>query len=222
MKKRVALICAVALCLTIFCVNIPAVASTPVPPTDKPIGIAINGEDIDCSSAPPQIINGKVMVPIEIIEKFCGARVDYCSTFNMVFVDYPIDYSAFDDTNNTVTLEQEKAIAWEWINRFCKSGHSVGSKDIDVLEKELQQTNSLLLGLKQWGTLNEYKLLREKLIDTTSHLSRAFFYKIESTYYDLPESALYTTKSATEAGLAYNSLLEVRAEIDSLKKQGLL
>ncbi len=214
MKKFISgfLCCAMLCSICIFASNLFA---------NQPIDLVVDHKVIQCD-VPPQIINGRVMVPARYVAESLGAEVEWSEKYNTVFV-YSNKKSSNQSQSQTSQSQQVEKIAY-----FYQKMQTVSNSVTNILENhpseqdlnnQIEYLKSLDRELTAWGTLDEYKEIKRLYIQCVNQLGISLVHT---------RSAI-SNNQASEYTLARNYMLkyadtalQIKAEIESLKLKGLL
>lgn len=188
---------------------------------DSPIKLFIDGEIIQCD-VPPQIINGRVMVPARFVAEPLGARVEWDERSQTVLVlSKAYDNSFGKPQASATTIDQEKHEV------YAKISHADAtiSKAIDKYSsKDYQPAIDELIALERewvsWGTLDEYTHIKELYLKAIRSLGHACINK--RTADNSVNAYQYNLKVKSYLNIYESTLPAIQAEITSLQKKGYL
>ncbi len=217
MKKFISgfLCCAVLCSICIFASNSLA---------NQPIYLVIDHNTIQCD-VPPQIINGRVMVPARYVAEALGAEVEWSDKRNTVFI-HSKNTTHGQTTQPIQSVQQQQVIELAtYIKKVDMSIDSTlevldNSPTVNDLNKQIKSLSALEEELIAWGTLDEYKEIKRLYIQYINQMGKALIYARSAlSGYDfevnsrLAEDYIYKYKATG---------LQINAELDSLKLKGLL
>jgi hypothetical protein len=188
---------------------------------DSPIKLFIDGEIIQCD-VPPQIINGRVMVPARFVAEPLGARVEWDERSQTVLVlSKAYDNSFGKPQASATTIDQEKHEVYAKISH----ADTIISKAIDKYSsKDYQPAIDELIALERewtsWGTLDEYNRLKELYLQAIRSLGYACINK--RTADNGVNAYQYNLKAKSYLNIYEGTLPAIQAEITSLQKKGYL
>lgn len=148
----------------------------------SPIKLVINGKDIICDT-PPQMINGRVMVPARFVAENLNASVSWDGTSQTVNI---ASNGAVSNTiQSTVRVNPDKAEflalskeADALIEEYgSKLNGSISESDSDSINTELK---AMADKFNQWGELYPYPTIKTLYFATFKDLSLACFCKATS------------------------------------------
>jgi len=189
---------------------------------NSPISLIIDGQNIQCD-VPPQIINGRVMVPARFVAEPLGARVEWSERSQAVMImspEYERTMSA-PDTSAT-TIDQEK---YEVQTKISHT-NAVMDKAIGEFydEKNYQAAIDELIALEHewisWGTLDEYTHIKELYLQAIRSLGYACINK--RTADNGVNAYQHNMEAKSYLDIYEGTLPAIQAEISSLKKKGYL
>ncbi len=224
MKKFISgfLCCAVLCSVCIFASNLFA---------NQPIDLVVDHKVIQCD-VPPQIINGRVMVPARYVAEALGAEVEWSEKYNTVFIYSNKKPSA--QATQTVQEQQLEKLKYFYqkVQAAAGSTADVLNNTVNALEKDkhypvnqeltnqIEYLKSLDGELTSWGTLDEYKEIKRLFIQAVNQMGNCLIYT---------RSAISNNYSQTDLNIANSYMLkyqdtarQTKAEIESLKLKGLL
>ena len=188
---------------------------------DSPIKLFIDGEIIQCD-VPPQIINGRVMVPARFVAEPLGARVEWDERSQTVLVlSKAYDNSFGKPQASATTIDQEKHEVYAKISH----ADTTISKAIDKYSsKDYQPAIDELIALERewvsWGTLDEYTHIKELYLKAIRSLGYACINK--RTADNGVNAYQYNLKVKSYLNIYESTLPAIQAEITSLQKKGYL
>lgn len=129
------------------------IASVPVAFAEDVIHLVVNGQEIVFPDAPPQMINGRVMVPARPLAEALGAKVEWDEANQAVIVTKPepVAQTPAPPPQPPVFYEQDgKVWVYTWplreviYSRF--PGHSVGLSEsgVDLDRKPFVRCDSIM------------------------------------------------------------------------------
>ncbi len=216
MKKFISgfLCCAVLCSICIFASNSLA---------NQPIYLVIDHNTIQCD-VPPQIINGRVMVPARYVAEALGAEVEWSDKYNTVFI-HSKNTTHGQTTQPIQSVQQQQVIL---INSYYNKLKSTSKSLVVVLENpnredlnaQIKYLTSLENELTTWGTLDEYKEIKRLYLQCVNQMGKALIYTRGAIS---SNSSPMDYKMATDYMYRYHdTVLQINAELDSLKLKGLL
>jgi hypothetical protein len=187
----------------------------------SPIKLFIDGEIIQCD-VPPQIINGRVMVPARFVAEPLGARVEWDERSQTVLVlSKAYDNSFGKPQASATTIDQEKHEV------YAKISHTDATitKAIDkYADKDYQPAIDELIALEHewtsWGTLDEYTHIKELYLQAIRSLGYACINK--RTADNGVNAYQHNMEAKSYLDIYEGTLPAIQAEITSLKKKGYL
>ncbi len=189
---------------------------------DSPIKLFIDGEIIQCD-VPPQIINGRVMVPARFVAEPLGARVEWDERSQTVLVlSKAYDNSFGKPQASATTIDQEK---YEVQTKISHT-NAVMDKAIGEFydEKNYQAAIDELIALEHewisWGTLDEYTHIKELYLQAIRSLGYACINK--RTADNGVNAYQHNMEAKSYLDIYEGTLPAIQAEISSLKKKGYL
>jgi len=188
---------------------------------DSPIKLFIDGEIIQCD-VPPQIINGRVMVPARFVAEPLGARVEWDERSQTVLVlSKAYDNSFGKPQASATTIDQEKHEVYAKISH----ADTTISKAIDKYSsKDYQPAIDELIALERewvsWGTLDEYTHIKELYLKAIRSLGHACINK--RTADNSVNAYQYNMEAKSYLDIYEGTLPAIQAEITSLQKKGYL
>ncbi len=187
---------------------------------DSPIKLIVNGQLIQCD-VPPQIINGRVMVPARFVAEPLGASVVWDEGGRTVIISSPSYQNAFNQSNTTATtIDEEKREVWAKATRTDIVMERAIIKFYD--EKNYQEAIDDLKELEHewlvWGTLDEYNRLKELYLQAIRSLGLNFIHKRSV----INGVDVYNNSREVQAYKEFyeGTLNAIQAEIMSLQKKG--
>lgn len=187
----------------------------------SPIKLFIDGEIIQCD-VPPQIINGRVMVPARFVAEPLGARVEWDERSQTVLVlSKAYDNSFGKPQASATTIDQEKHEVYAKISH----ADTTISKAIDKYSsKDYQPAIDELIALERewvsWGTLDEYTHIKELYLQAIRSLGYACINK--RTADDGVNAYQHNMEAKSYLDIYEGTLPAIQAEITSLQKKGYL
>ena len=187
----------------------------------SPIKLFIDGEIIQCD-VPPQIINGRVMVPARFVAEPLGARVEWDERSQTVLVlSKAYDNSFGKPQASATTIDQEKHEVYAKISH----ADTTISKAIDKYSsKDYQPAIDELIALERewvsWGTLDEYTHIKELYLKAIRSLGHACINK--RTADNSVNAYQYNMEAKSCLDIYEGTLPAIQAEITSLQKKGYL
>jgi hypothetical protein len=187
----------------------------------SPIKLFIDGEIIQCD-VPPQIINGRVMVPARFVAEPLGARVEWDERSQTVLVlSKAYDNSFGKPQASATTIDQEKHEVYAKISH----ADTTISKAIDKYSsKDYQPAIDELIALEHewvsWGTLDEYTHIKELYLKAIRSLGHACINK--RTADNSVNAYQYNMDAKSYLDIYEGTLPAIQAEITSLQKKGYL
>jgi hypothetical protein len=187
----------------------------------SPIKLFIDGEIIQCD-VPPQIINGRVMVPARFVAEPLGARVEWDERSQTVLVlSKAYDNSFGKPQTSATTIDQEKHEVYAKISH----ADTTISKAIDKYSsKDYQPAIDELIALERewvsWGTLDEYTHIKELYLKAIRSLGHACINK--RTADNGVNAYQHNMEAKSYLDIYDGTLPAIQAEITSLKKKGYL
>lgn len=187
----------------------------------SPIKLFIDGEIIQCD-VPPQIINGRVMVPARFVAEPLGARVEWDERSQTVLVlSKEYDNSFGKPQASATTIDQEKHEVYAKISH----ADTTISKAIDKYSsKDYQPAIDELIALERewtsWGTLDEYTHIKELYLKAIRSLGYACINK--RTADNGVNAYQHNMEAKSYLDIYEGTLPAIQAEITSLKKKGYL
>jgi hypothetical protein len=187
----------------------------------SPIKLFIDGEIIQCD-VPPQIINGRVMVPARFVAEPLGARVEWDERSQTVLVlSKAYDNSFGKPQASATTIDQEKHEVYAKISH----ADTTISKAIDKYSsKDYQPAIDELIALEHewvsWGTLDEYTHIKELYLKAIRSLGHACINK--RTADNSVNAYQYNMEAKSYLNIYEGTLPAIQAEITSLQKKGYL
>jgi hypothetical protein len=187
----------------------------------SPIKLFIDGEIIQCD-VPPQIINGRVMVPARFVAEPLGARVEWDERSQTVLVlSKAYDNSFGKPQASATTIDQEK---YEVYAKISHADTTI-SKAIDKYSsKDYQPAIDELIALEHewtsWGTLDEYTHIKELYLKAIRSLGYACLNK--RTADNGVNAYQHNMEAKSYLDIYEGTLPAIQAEITSLKKKGYL
>lgn len=195
---------------------------------NSPIKLVVNGNTINCD-VPPQIINGRVMVPARYVAENLGASVVWHSDYNTVVVTSNNNAALNDlpkNTNNAQAAQQQQIkkvkIYYEKVKSATNSVANLleNNPNIEELNAQIKALTVLENELTSWGTLDEYKEIKRLYMQCVNQMGNALIYTRSVLYGD---NSRINSKIGIDYMLkCYDSVLQINAEIESLKIKGLL
>ena len=187
----------------------------------SPIKLFIDGEIIQCD-VPPQIINGRVMVPARFVAEPLGARVEWDERSQTVLVlSKAYDNSFGKPQASATTIDQEKHEVYAKISH----ADTTISKAIDKYSsKDYQPAIDELIALEHewasWGTLDEYTHIKELYLQAIRSLGYACINK--RTADNGVNAYQHNMEVKSYLNIYESTLPAIQAEITSLQKKGYL
>jgi hypothetical protein len=191
----------------------------------SPIQLVIDGEVIQCD-VPPQIINGRVMVPARFVAEPLGAMVEWDKRSQAVMIMSPeyeksLGGGLNTSTTSATTINQEK---YEVQAKISHTDATI-SKAIDkYADKDYQAAIDELKALEHewvaWGTLDEYTRIKELYLQAIRSLGYVAINK--RTADNGVNSYKHNMEAKSYLGIYEGTLPAIQAEITSLKKKGYL
>lgn len=187
----------------------------------SPIKLFIDGEIIQCD-VPPQIINGRVMVPARFVAEPLGARVEWDERSQTVLVlSKAYDNSFGKPQASATTIDQEKHEVYAKISH----ADTTISKAIDKYSsKDYQPAIDELIALERewvsWGTLDEYTHIKELYLKAIRSLGYACINK--RTADNGVNAYQHNMEAKSYLDIYEGTLPAIQAEITSLQKKGYL
>lgn len=191
---------------------------------DSPIKLFIDGEIIQCD-VPPQIINGRVMVPARFVAEPLGARVEWDERSRTVIILSP-NYKLPGEeimSQQTNSLSQAKQELITLLNRYNAVCSAVRDINVNTASKsELTQQINAIAEVKiqfiNWQCPKEYARLCNLHIENLDLLGHALVC-VRSSQDDGTTSDLQTVKEYMRS--FQMNISEIQAEINSLRQKGL-
>lgn len=139
----------------------------------SPIKLVINGKQVFCDS-PPQIINGRVMVPARNVAESLGATVSWDAANKTVIVNSigntPSQQPSSKDAEKTeflkISAEADALIA----KYEAKLEGSISESECDAIKAEFKAMGTKL---HTWGQLSQYTTVKNLYIDALEYLHKA-------------------------------------------------
>lgn len=191
---------------------------------DSPIKLFIDGEIIQCD-VPPQIINGRVMVPARFVAEPLGAKVEWDERSRTVIIlspnyKLPGEEIMSQQTNSLLQAKQELIALLNRYNAVCRAAQDI---NINTASKsELTQQINAITEVKtqfiNWQCPKEYVRLCNLHIENLDLLGRAFVC-VRSSQNDGTTSDLQTVKEYMRS--FQMNISEIQAELNSLRQKGL-
>lgn len=129
------------------------------------IKLVIDGRTI-ATDTPPQIINGRVMVPVRVIAEQFGANVNWDATNRTVYISSKTNITPSTQTSNPLEInKQEMHVKARKLIDLSNDTITIVEKDIkDVTYNEVQDQINKLIKFEEelvaWGVLDEYKEIK--------------------------------------------------------------
>lgn len=201
------------------------------------IKLVVDGKEI-YSDVPPQIINGRTLVPARPLAEAMGADVSWNEESQTVFVwtrewrnntfktNQPSSNQQNTQSNKTSETKEFSKKAVDFL-RLCKELYGFAgeesNKNTSTAQDDLKQLESIQLELRSTAVPDEYKELKKLLLNMSYALQEAAQYKILYLESDNSYDRLsFITKRNSYLKQTVNLLADCMAEMDSLKNKGLL
>lgn len=134
----------------------------------SPIKLIINGRQVVCDS-PPQIINGRVMVPARNVAESLGATVKWDAANQSVIITSKV--TATTDNPEKAEFLKISAEADALIAKYeTRLEGSISESEIGSIRSEIETMGARLY---KWGELSRYTTIKNLYIDALEYLGKA-------------------------------------------------
>jgi len=197
-------------------------AGTTMAFANSPIRLIINGKEIVCDVA-PQIINGRVMVPIRAVADNFNSQANWDSNTQTV----TITSNATIGVPSSQTQSSEKQEAWAWINRVnaaIAEGSSLHNKKTishSDASRVISNLKTISKELKAWGCLSEYDDLKSLQIKMMGQLGTSLM-NLDLASDGSSTAFIFANMKAMDTEKYNNCHQATSTEIQKLKKMNLL
>ena len=133
------------------------------------IKLIVDGRTIT-TDTPPQIINGRVMVPVRVIAEQFGANVNWDATNRTVYISSKTNITPSNQTSYPLEInKQEMHVKARKLIDLSNDTITIVEKDIkDVTYNEVQDQINKLIKFEEdliaWGVLDEFKGIKQLYI----------------------------------------------------------
>lgn len=208
-------------------VIIGGLLSVPMVQAANTVKLVVNGEDITYKSdVPPQIIDGRTLVPARALAEALGASVEWDEGNNAVIVSSKKDVS-IDSPNyqmpQTIQQQQLEKVEYFYIkiqDVTETTMKTLEKEDVEALSPQIKVISALEDELILWGTIDEYKEIKRLYINHVNGMGKALIY-LRSGLSGVNPQENYLNAQQYISGYQY-TLREMTAELTSLKLKGLL
>lgn len=192
---------------------------------NSPIKLIVNGNEVICD-VPPQIINGRTMVPARYVAENLGASVFWNAEQNAVVITGQNMSGNSVQQQNISAIEREKEEVLAGILKISKPLFKVTdfvagkNDDIKTTERNLQELKTLAYEFKVSGTLDEYKELKRLYLDFIDKTGAAAYCRMSILEdYNVIENKI---KLNGYIDISNKIIRDLQAEKNSLEKKGLM
>ena len=192
---------------------------------NSPIKLIVNGNEVICD-VPPQIINGRTMVPARYVAENLGASVFWNAAQNAVVITGQNMSGNSVQQQNISAIEREKEEVLAGILKISKPLFKVTdfvagkNDDIKTTERNLQELKTLAYEFKVSGTLDEYKELKRLYLDFIDKTGAAAYCRMSILEdYNVIENKI---KLNGYIDISNKIIRDLQAEKNSLEKKGLM
>ncbi len=134
----------------------------------SPIKLIVNGRQVVCDS-PPQIINGRVMVPARNVAESLGATVKWDAANQSVIITSKVTTPA--DNPEKAEFLKISAEADALIAKYeTRLEGSISESEIGSIRSEIETMGARLY---KWGELSRYTTIKSLYIDALEYLGKA-------------------------------------------------
>lgn len=134
----------------------------------SPIKLIVNGRQVVCDS-PPQIINGRVMVPARNVAESLGATVKWDAANQSVIITSKV--TATTDNPEKAEFLKISAEADALIAKYeTRLEGSISESEIGSIRSEIETMGARLY---KWGELSRYTTIKSLYIDALEYLGKA-------------------------------------------------
>jgi hypothetical protein len=134
----------------------------------SPIKLIVNGRQVVCDS-PPQIINGRVMVPARNVAEPLGATVKWDAANQSVIITSKV--TATTDNPEKAEFLKISAEADALIAKYeTRLEGSISESEIGSIRSEIETMGARLY---KWGELSRYTTIKSLYIDALEYLGKA-------------------------------------------------
>lgn len=191
----------------------------------SPIKLFIDGEIIQCD-VPPQIINGRVMVPARFVAEPLGARVEWDERSRTVIILSP-NYKLPGEeimSQQTNSLSQAKKELYALVER-CENVLEASADVISInsshqdYQNQIEEITNLKKEFSEWNAPVEYQSLQNLCVDSLGK-ARDVLLRVQRALDSRNITELYKAQESLYEFQQITS--EIGAEINSLKQKGYL
>ncbi len=181
----------------------------------SPIKLIVNGRQVACDS-PPQIINGRVMVPARNVAESLGATVSWDAANQSVIITSKV--TASTDNPEKAEFLKISAEADALIAKY--EGKLEGSISESESKAMTAEVKAFLNKLAGWGELYPYSTMKSLYADCLTNLGIAYISK--STYTSEYGSGKFKSQYDSAYSLFQIDKNKINAEKSRLTKLGYL